>query len=173
VNPEIVINQVNRYNDPNDKDGHLYGAIIASVNEYRETVEIGKYAEYHIAFCAHYITDLSQPFHNIVYDDFNESRHKINDGIVEDEVFQNIDEIRKQMYPISLRPDTFVEDLAREISRIVNLSRNLGHKLKRENRNMTKEEAYRQLGHSASLLRAVLRNLGKVDTQTMQMGDKK
>ena len=67
------------------------------------------------------------------------------------------------MYPINLRPDFFEEDLSKEIARIANLSRKLGHNLKTENRDMTKEEAYVQLGHSVSLLRAILKYLGKIN----------
>jgi hypothetical protein len=44
----------------------------------------------------------------------------------------------------------------REIARIANLSMKLGYQLEAENRMLTKEEAYVQLGQSASLLRAIL-----------------
>ncbi len=155
--------QVNKYNSREDKEGHLYGAIIASLREYKKTVEAGKYPEYHIAFCAHYVSDLSQPLHNTRYDDFNKTHHVINDGIVENEVLKNITSIEKNMYPVNLNPKHFEEDLSREIARIANLSRKLGHKLRTENRDMTKEEAYIQLGHSASLLKAILKCLGKID----------
>jgi hypothetical protein len=90
VTLELVLEKAERYNDPDDREGHIYGAIIASLREYIETKEKGNYAEYHLAFCAHYIGDLSQPFHNITYDDFNKSRHSFKDGIVEDEVLKNI-----------------------------------------------------------------------------------
>jgi hypothetical protein len=63
VTPEMVISQISKYNKPADKEGHLYGAIIASLREYKKTVEAGRYPEYHIAFCAHYVGDLSQPLH--------------------------------------------------------------------------------------------------------------
>ena len=161
VTPEMVISQISKYNKPADKEGHLYGAIIASLQEYKKTVEAGKYPEYHIAFCAHYVGDLSQPLHNMPYDNFNRTHHDINDGIVENEIFKNIARIEKNMYTINLSPEHFEEDVSGEIARIANLSRKLGHKLKTENRNMTKEEAYIQLGHSASLLKAILKNLGK------------
>jgi hypothetical protein len=49
----------------------------------------------------------------------------------------------------------FEADLVREIARIANLSRILGYKLRAEKRYMTKQEAYIQLGHSASLLKAL------------------
>jgi hypothetical protein len=163
VTPEMVISQTSKYNNPADKEGHLYGAIIASLREYKKTVEAGKYPEYHIAFCAHYVGDLSQPLHNIPYDDFNKTHHDINDGVVEAEVLKSIGLIEKNMYPINLRPKFFEQDLSKEIARIANISRKLGHKLKAENRNLTKEEAYVQLGHSASLLRAILKYLVKIN----------
>jgi hypothetical protein len=163
VTPEMVKSQISKYNNPTDKEGHLYGAIIASLREYKKAVESGKYPEYHIAFCVHYVSDLSQPLHNIPYDDFNKTHHENNDGVVEAEVLKNIVIIEKNMYPINLRPNFFEEDLSNEITRIANLSRKLGHKLKTENRDITKEEAYIQLGHSASLLRAILKYLGKIN----------
>jgi len=156
VTPDVVFGQIARYNDPSDTEGHLYGAIIASLREYRGTTETGKYAEYHLAFCAHYVGDLSQPLHNYPNDIFNVLHHKTNDGIVEGEVFNNIPKIEKNMYPITLRNTSFEEDLAREIARIANVSRKLGYRLQEQNRDMTKEEAYEQLGHSASLLKAIL-----------------
>jgi len=66
------------------------------------------------------------------------------------------------MYKINLRDDHFEADLIREIARIANISRLLGYKLRAENRDMTPEEAYIQLGHSASLLKAVLQHYRKL-----------
>jgi hypothetical protein len=161
ITPELVLEQVRRYNNPNDEEGHLYGAIVASLREYQRSVEEAKYAEYHLAFCIHYIADLSQPLHNILYDDFNRTHHLKNDGTVDREVLTNIEKIKKRMYTIDLRPDHFEEDLAREIARMANQSKQLGYTLKKENRDMTQEEAYMQLGHSASLAKSVLMHLGK------------
>ncbi|MCI0560350.1 MAG: hypothetical protein MN733_17840 [Nitrososphaera sp.] len=161
VTTKTVLDQTDRYNRPNDEEGHLYGAIISSLREFRSTKLVGKYAEYHIAFAVHYIGDLSQPLHNISYDSFNKAHHSINDGIVEGEVLDKISEIQKNMYEINLRPSHFEEDLAKEIARIANISRILGLKLRAENRDMTQKEAYTQLGHSASLLKAVLKEIGK------------
>jgi len=48
------------------------------------------------------------------------------------------------------------EEFAKEIARIANLSMALGYKLEDENRILTKEEAYQQIGHSASLFKAIL-----------------
>jgi hypothetical protein len=157
ITDKLVLDQIQRYNKPNDREGHLYGAIIAAVHDYLHTKAEGKYAEYPMAFAAHYVGDLSQPLHNVPYDGFNKEHHQANDGIVEDSVLDKIGEIEKNMYEIKVRPDHLDEDLAREIVRIAKISRDLAAKMKTDNRNMTKEEAFNQLGHSASLLKAVLR----------------
>jgi hypothetical protein len=161
VTEKLIFDQVKKYNDPTDKEGHLYGAIIAALRDYRRVKSTGKYAEYHLAFAAHYIGDLSQPLHNITYDGFNKAHHSDNDGIVENEVLDKYTEIEKHMYNIKLRLDHFEKDLAKEIARIANISRQLGLKLRAENRNMTKEEAYIQLEHNASLLKAIINEISK------------
>ncbi len=162
ITPALVLSQVKRYNDPQDLGGHLYGAIIGALQGYAHSTRDFKYAEHHIAYCAHYVGDLSQPLHNIPNDEFNLKNHNKNDGIVNEEVLDNLPEIKKYMYRITLRPDNFEDDLAREIARIANTARYLGLRLRRENRDITRQEAYRQLGHSASLLQAILKHLGKV-----------
>jgi hypothetical protein len=159
ITPGLVLSQVERYDDPRDEEGHLYGAIIASLREYGKAVAGGAYAEYHVALCAHYVADLSQPFHNIPHGDFARRRHGVNDGIVNGGILDNLDAVRRHMYPVSLKREHFEEDLAREVARVANITRALGHSLRREDRDMTAGEAYRQLGHSASLLRAILMSL--------------
>lgn len=159
ITVQMVLDQAGRYNERNkllDSEGHMLGAIVASLRAYEKDKRAGKYAQYHLAYCAHYLADLSQPLHNIVYDDFNKTFHNINDGIVDTTILDEPQKMTRHMYDITLNPDNFEEDLAREIARIANLSRKLGYKLRNENRAITKEEAYVQLGHSASLLKAVL-----------------
>lgn len=157
VTGALVLEQVKQYNNASDTEGHLYGAIIASLREYiKKDKEGGKYDEYNMAFCAHYIGDLSMPFHNIPYgpNEFNNlERHTRNDGIIEFSVLNNIGLIQKNMFPIVINNEN---DLAREIARIANLSRQLARRLEQEKRDMTSDEAYIQISHSASLLRAVL-----------------
>src|SRR3974377_1092215 len=34
ITPQLVLEQAKRYNDPSDEEGHLYGAIVASLREY-------------------------------------------------------------------------------------------------------------------------------------------
>ena len=155
VTPETVLRQADLYNQIDEK-GHLYGAIIASLRDYTGHKRQGKYAEYHLAFCGHYVSDLSQPLHNTLYGSFNEKHHVAVDGIINDEILSNPDKIK--IYPIII---TSEEELAEEIARIANLSLRLGYKLEDENRVLTKEEAYMQISHSASLFKAVLRFVGK------------
>jgi hypothetical protein len=147
----MILDQVNRYNDPADEAGHLYGAIVASLRDYKSAKVEGKYGEYHLAYCVHYIGDLSMPLHNTLYDSFNRQHHTVMDGIVEDEVLNHLERIK--IYPVQIKSE---DDLVREIARIANLSMKLGYQLEAENRPLTKEEAYAQLGHSASLLKAIL-----------------
>jgi hypothetical protein len=104
-----------------------------------------------MAFCAHYVADLSQPLHNIEYSPFNKRHHKQVDGTVNDGVLENLDKIK--VYPVQINSE---EDLAKEIAKVANLSMMLGYSLEDENRVLTKEEAYHQLGHSASLFRGIL-----------------
>ncbi|MFO7558585.1 MAG: hypothetical protein R6X10_07110 [Desulfobacterales bacterium] len=151
IDAEMVLNQAERYNDPLDKKGHLYGAIIASLREYHKVRRTGKYGEYHLSFCAHYAGDLSMPFHNTEYKGFAEKNHTKVDAVVENEVWDNRGRIR--IYSITI---TTEKELASEIARIANISSKLGYKLVEEKRLLTKKEAYEQLSHSASLFKAIL-----------------
>jgi hypothetical protein len=150
VTSALVMGQVEKYNQV-DRSGHLYGAIIASVRDYIRVKRMGKYGEYHLAFCAHYVGDLSQPLHNIHSNAFNREYHVRIDGIINDEVLDNLHKIK--IYPITIESE---KDLAKEIARIANLSRELGYKIESEDRLLRKEEAYTQISHSASLFKAIL-----------------
>jgi hypothetical protein len=150
VTPQVVLDQVARYNQI-EETGHLYGAIVASLREYILEKKAGKYAEYQMAYCVHYVGDLSMPLHNTLHDSFNKKNHGTIDGTVNDEVLENLDKIK--LYPIRINSE---EDLAKEIACIANLSMKLGYQLESEDRLLTKDEAYTQLGHSASLIKAIL-----------------
>lgn len=150
VTPALVLSQAHRY-DTVDPAGHLYGAIVAAVRAYAADRARGKYGEYHLAFAAHYLGDLSMPLHNMPYDDFNRRNHAAMDGVVNDGVLEGWREIR--VYPVAVTSEA---DLAREIARVANLAIALGERLRQEDRLPTRQEAYGQLSHSASLLRAVL-----------------
>ena len=150
VTPEMALAQVERYNQK-DPTGHLYGAIIASIREYIEAKKKGRYAEYHMAYCAHYVGDLSQPLHNTLYDDYNRKNYGKTDGVINAGILHNLEEIR--VFDIEVKSEG---DLAKEIARIANLSMAVGYKLEDEGRLLSREEAYHQVSHSASLFRAVL-----------------
>jgi hypothetical protein len=156
VTPEMILTQVERYNQK-DPVGHLYGAIIASVRDYIEFKKKGRYAEYQLAYCAHYIGDLSQPLHSMLYDEYNERNHTKTDGVINEGILDNLDKIK--VYPVEINTE---EELTKEIARIANLSMALGYKMEDADRILSKEEAYQQISHSASLFKAVL---GYVDNK--------
>jgi hypothetical protein len=150
ITPEMVLGQGAKYNRI-DETGHLYGAIIRSLRDYIRDKQKGKYGEYHLGFCAHYVGDLSQPLHHTLYNAFNRKYHQTIDGIINDQVLDNPQRIK--LYPITV---TSEEALARQVARIASLSMNLGYKIEAEDRLLTKEEAYTQISHSASLFKAIL-----------------
>ncbi|RJQ65774.1 MAG: hypothetical protein C4519_27085 [Desulfobacteraceae bacterium] len=156
ITPEMVLDQAERY-DKMDPTGHLYGAIIASFRDCMEAKVRGEYAENHMAYLIHYIGDLSMPLHHILYSDFNRKYHLANDGIIDDEVLAHADKI--EINEITIASEA---DLAKEVARIANLSKDLGYRLEAEDRLMTKEEAYRQVGRSASLLKSILAYTGRI-----------
>jgi hypothetical protein len=152
----MVLAQTDHYDGQKDPSGHLYGAIIGSIRNYINLRRTGKYAEYHLAFAAHYIGDLSQPLYNTLYNDYNRTNHVKTDGVVNDDIIANRERIK--IYDIAIATE---RDLAREIARIANLSITLGYKLEDERRLLTRQEAYHQISHSASLLKAVLAYVAK------------
>lgn len=154
ITSETVLDQARRY-DTFDPEGHLYGAIIAACRAYRSSKTKGEYAENHMAYLMHYIGDLSMPLHHTPYNAFNRKNHMLNDGIINGEVLANLQRIA--IYPVTIGSEA---DLAREVARIANISKLLGHRLEDENRLMTHEEAHRQIAHSASLLKGLLRFTG-------------
>ena len=69
---------------------------------------------------------------------------------------------------MSLKPHIKIgseEDLANEIARIANLSIKKGYQIQDEKRLLTKDEAYDQISHSASLFKAILEYVGKLDNR--------
>ena len=156
VSADMVLGQVDDYNRPDHPDGHLYGAIIAAIRDYIAVKKTGKYGEYHLAFVAHYMGDLSQPLHNTAYNAYNRKHHQTTDATINGEVLDNLDRIK--IYNITITSEA---DLAHEIARIANLSMVLGYRLEDERRLLTRQEAFTQISHSASLFRAVLRYVGQ------------
>jgi S1/P1 nuclease len=150
ITPQMVMAQVDHYNRI-DGIGHLYGAIIHALRDYEEAVQAGRYGAYYLSFCAHYVGDLTQPLHHISYTAFNEKYHRKFDGIINHDVLEHIEKIK--IYPIRIASE---KDLAKEIARIANLAMKLVERLESENRMLTKQEAYEQISHSASLFGGIL-----------------
>lgn len=157
VTKEQVMQQVEKYNsiEPGEEKGHLYGAIIGAMLAYQKDKSEGRYPEYNLGYLGHYVGDLSMPLHNTAYNEFNKKNHSINDGIIEDEIANNIRKIIVKEITINS-----IDDIAEEIVKIANDAKDLGYRMQRENRNMTKEEAYAQISKSASLFRGILRYMG-------------
>lgn len=172
VTPEMVLSQFTDYNRPGDVDGHLYGAILAAIDDYTAKVSDSKYALYPFGYAMHYIGDLSMPFHNIAYESFNKSNHSVNDGAVEitgpkneptdAKVARLAAEIQRRMSrvpPFHLATDdrNFYRNVAIHISDIANKSSALGYAMadaSPQRTLLTEEEAYTQLALSAQLLKA-------------------
>jgi hypothetical protein len=151
VTPQMVVEQIPSYNSASHRNGHLYGAIIASLRAFRDARRKGGYAAYHLGFCAHYVGDLSQPLHHTPKNAFNRRNHHRLDGIIDDTVLANRFKIKP--YPIVIRSEA---DLIQEVTRIANITLRLGRQLEKENRLLTETEAYEQISHSASLLKGIL-----------------
>lgn len=154
ITKALIKGQIQRYNlgTEREKKGHLYGAIIAAVRAYQDESAAGKFATYHLVYAGHYIGDLSMPLHNIDYHLPDAlPNHYENDHIVENEISSHMDKI--EVSPMTIKNE---DDLIQNIAVIATRSKELGYKLVREKRNMTKEEAYQQLSQSASLFKAVL-----------------
>lgn len=173
ITPALVMAQVGSYNSADDASGHLYGAIVAAVNDFVLKGAASKYARYPLGYAAHYIGDLSMPFHNMAYDDFNRAYHSDNDGVVErtgpkDEpvelkVNRLATEIRRRLAllpPLTLPGDLrgFYRELAKEIATLGSQASALGYAIEESvppRTLMTEEEAYTQLARSARLLKAI------------------
>jgi hypothetical protein len=174
VTADMVLDQVRDYNCRCSGEGHLYGAIIAAISQYRERTWSGKYGRYPLGFAMHYIGDLSMPLHNVEYNVFNQTWHSANDGVVEGNGNEPTDArvtriaalIRARMKTLprvnlpSAKGDAarFNRVLAHKIAEIANKAIALGYAMQDSNPQrtvMTKNEAYRQLAESAALLKAV------------------
>lgn len=173
VTADMVLDQLRDYNCRCEGEGHLYGAIIAALNQYREGKNSNKYARYPLGFAAHYIGDLSMPLHNVEFNVFNKTYHSANDGVVEGDeseptdakvarIAKGIQERMKALPPYRLPPAKedirkFNLALAKKIAEIANRSISLGYAMqetKPQRTLMTTDEAYGQLAESAALLKA-------------------
>lgn len=171
ITPDIVMGQIRLYDKAGDPNGHLYGAIMASLNLCLLTNADKKTIRYPFGYLMHYIGDLSMPLHNTVYNDFNKIHHGINDRVVEgseDEAMETkiariSGEIKKRMRtlpPLTLSTDItrFYREVAAQISIVANRASELGYAMQEavpQRTVMSQDEAYLQLAQSARLLKAI------------------
>jgi len=153
ITKEFIKGQIQRYNlgGEGEKGGHLYGAIVAAIRTYQDESAAGRFATYHLVYAGHYIGDLSMPLHHMENNQFNNARHSANDSIVENHILTHLDKVT--LFPITIKNE---DDLIQNISLIATKAKGLAYLLQKEDRNMTQEEAYRQISQSASLFQAVL-----------------
>ena len=153
ITEKLIRGQIQNYNlgIESEKTGHLYGAIVAAIRAYRDESAAGKFATYHLVYAGHYIGDLSMPFHNMDSKKLKIGDHLRNELIIENEITTNINEVK--LFTMMIKNE---DDLIQSIECIARKSKDLGYKLQKEKRNMSKEEAYQQLSQSASLFKAVL-----------------
>jgi hypothetical protein len=158
-----VLDQAIHYNRRKHSEGHLYGAIIASVRDFKKNIKEGTYAYPHLDYTVHYVGDLSQPLHNTVYNAFNKKNHMKIDLMMSSQLLKSQDNIK--IYPVSIKNE---KDLAEKIAHLANISTELGYRIERENRILTQKEAMDQISHSASLLKGLLEYLkpGMSETKT-------
>ncbi len=146
--------------DTCQKNGNLYFSIVYYYREFLKTKNIQN-----LVFLGHFIGDLSNPFHNMGYETFNETHHSKNDAILDN----YLNDLKHKGYFINLDHKLkryWIQnecDLKIHIARIANLSKKLGYKLEKKNRDMTISEAKMQITESISLFRAVLNYVQKSD----------
>ena len=96
VNPQMVMSQISRYNDPADMEGHLYGAIIASLREYKRHHKAANTLNTMQLFALIMSATCPSRCITLLMMISTRKHHGTNDGIVEDEVLKNISLIEKK-----------------------------------------------------------------------------
>lgn len=151
-----------------DTAGVLYFEIVDLYN--RAAAVRGWRQRYYLLGIAHFMTDLSQPLHNCPRGTLPAADGRIYPGIGawSRDHHGAFDRSLDACLPPDRATEAMVDreirrlvvssadDLKKEISRIANSSIELAARCHAENRQMTKEEALRQVAMSISLLRAVV-----------------
>jgi hypothetical protein len=156
-----------------DPAGVLYWKIL-ELYQHMKGKEGWEY-EYYLTNIAHYIGDLSQPLHNFPYGDApasnGRSYHEIGQWAKEhhtefDDVLDTVlplkgkekEDLESKIRTLQIRS---TDDLKRAIAKIANSSIALANKCFLDKRNITKDEALKQIAESVSLLRAVIKDTKK------------
>lgn len=147
-------------------DGYLLGAILQAARMCQEKTAAGAYDDEYYAVLLHYVTDLSEPLHMSIFDDFNRSYHFACDDILTD---------KEAAYPVvaamALADELTVdeelcfeteEQLLEAVIALAKQSQELGKTMRAEQRNLTRDEALMQISRAATLGRAIMKYCGKI-----------
>lgn len=146
-------------------DGYILGAILNTVRKSKEWTEMGRFDDYNYAILGHYCGDLSMPLHLSVYDDFNRKHHlNVDQTLTRSDVVWDVDavpQIAKEIVvddSVRFQSEEEIIDYMLEIARE---SYELANTMRKEDREITKEEALARCGRSATFFRALMRYCGK------------
>ena len=148
--------------------GALYWKIIDLYQAMRRST--GWEYEYYLTNNAYYVGDLSQPLHNFPYGSepasdgksypqvgtWAKQHHLEFDDILESSLpldKKNEEKFQAMIQPVQINS---IDDLKKELSKIANSSIALANKCYSEKRNITPDEALKQVALSVSLLRAII-----------------
>lgn len=151
-------------------DGWILGGIINATRKAKAWTEQGKFDDYNYAILGHYCGDLSMPLHMSVYDDFNRKHHlNIDQTLNHSEVKWDVDGVplitKEMTVDDSLRFNN-EDEIIDHMLMIANESFELAQKLRKENRELTHDEAIQRVNRSATFFRALMRYCGKTPIQT-------
>ena len=151
-------------------DGWILGGIINATRKAKAWTEQGKFDDYNYAILGHYCGDLSMPLHMSVYDDFNRKHHlNIDQTLNHSEVKWDVDGvplITKEMTVDDSVRFNNEDEIIDHMLMIANESFELAQKLRKENRELTHDEAIQRVNRSATFFRALMRYCGKTPIQT-------
>ena len=146
-------------------DGYILGAIINATRKAKAWTEMGKFDDYNYAILGHYCGGLSMPLHMSVYDDFNRKHHlNIDQTLTRKDVKWDVDAvplITKEMTVDDSVRFHNEDEIIDYMLQIANASYDLAQTIRKENREITHDEAIQRVNRSATFFRALMRYCGK------------
>lgn len=146
-------------------DGWILGAIINATRKSKAYTEMGKFDDYDYAILGHYCGDLSMPLHMSVYDDFNRKHHlNVDQTLNRSDVKWDVDAVPLITKEMTVDDSVRFENEDQIIDymlKIANESYELAQTMRKENRELTHEEAIQRVNRSATFFRALMKYCGK------------
>jgi hypothetical protein len=132
---------------------------------------------YYLINIAHYVGDLSQPLHNFPYGDqpasdgksypevggWSKEKHGVFDSAIDHYLPLNGEKKEAFQNMVTAIQISSVDDLKAEICKVSNASISLANRCYAERRNMTKDEALKQLALSVSLLKGIIESTRRTE----------